>query len=182
MMSLLLSPKAAKVPEIKALLPFVKNFGNKVVAICGNKDAYLATHADYFINTTIDTEACPNNLAPTTSTTAQLVMGDALAVSLLRLKGFTDRDFAKFHPGGALGKRLYLKVSDLSSRNAKPEVSASATLREIIIEISGSFLGATAVLEGDALIGIITDGDLRRMLEKMTTRRSCWPGDLQQPS
>lgn len=161
--------KSGESPEIKALLPFVKNFGNKVIAICGNKDAYLAIHADHFINTTIDTEACPNNLAPTTSTTAQLVMGDALAVSLLRLKGFTDRDFAKFHPGGALGKRLYLKVSDLSSRNAKPQVAATASLREIIIEISGSFLGATAVLEDDTLIGIITDGDLRRMLEKNDT-------------
>ncbi len=158
--------KSGESPEIKALLPFVRNFGNKVVAICGNKDAYLATHADYFINTTVDSEACPNNLAPTTSTTAQLVMGDALAVSLLRLKGFTDRDFAKFHPGGALGKRLYLKVSDLSSRNAKPVVPATASLREIIIVISGNFLGATAVQENDQLIGIITDGDLRRMLEK----------------
>lgn len=158
--------KSGESPEIKALLPFVKNFGNKVIAICGNKDAYLATHADYFVNTTIETEACPNNLAPTTSTTAQLVMGDALAVSLLRLKGFTDRDFAKFHPGGALGKRLYLKVSDLSSKNARPKVTGSATLREIIIEISGSFLGATAVLDGEQLIGIVTDGDLRRMLEK----------------
>ena len=158
--------KSGESPEIKALLPFVKNFGNKVIAICGNKDAYLATHADYFVNTTLETEACPNNLAPTTSTTAQLVMGDALAVSLLRLKGFTDRDFAKFHPGGALGKRLYLKVSDLSSKNARPKVTGSATLREIIIEISGSFLGATAVLDGEQLIGIVTDGDLRRMLEK----------------
>ncbi len=157
--------KSGESPEIKALLPFVKNFGNKVIAICGNKDAYLSTHADHFINTTVDAEACPNNLAPTTSTTAQLVMGDALAVSLLQLKGFTDRDFAKFHPGGALGKRLYLTVRDLSSRNAMPRVEASASLREIIIEISGKFLGATAVMENDTLIGVITDGDLRRMLE-----------------
>lgn len=157
--------KSGESPEIKALLPFVKNFGNKVIAICGNKDGYLATHADHFINTTVDAEACPNNLAPTTSTTAQLVMGDALAVSLLQLKGFTDRDFAKFHPGGALGKRLYLTVKDLSSRNARPQVNASASLREIIIEISGKFLGATAVLDQGKLIGVITDGDLRRMLE-----------------
>lgn len=160
--------KSGESPEIKALLPFVKNFGNKVIAICGNKDAYLSTHADHFINTTVDAEACPNNLAPTTSTTAQLVMGDALAVSLLQLKGFTDRDFAKFHPGGALGKRLYLTVRDLSSRNAMPRVDASASLREIIIEISGKFLGATAVMENDKLIGVITDGDLRRMLENNT--------------
>lgn len=157
--------KSGESPEIKALLPFVKNFGNKVIAICGNTEGYLATHADYFINTTIDAEACPNNLAPTTSTTAQMVMGDALAVSLLQLKGFTDRDFAKFHPGGALGKRLYLTVKDLSSRNAKPQVDADAALREIIIEISGKFLGATAVLDNGVLIGVITDGDLRRMLE-----------------
>ncbi len=157
--------KSGESPEIKALLPFVRNFGNKVIAICGNKDAYLATHADHFINTTVDAEACPNNLAPTTSTTAQLVMGDALAVSLLRLKGFTDQDFARFHPGGALGKRLYLRVKDLSSRNARPSVTADATLKEIIIEISGKFLGATAVLEDNKLLGIITDGDLRRMLE-----------------
>lgn len=157
--------KSGESPEIKALLPFVKNFGNKVIAICGNSTGYLATHADYFINTTIDAEACPNNLAPTTSTTAQMVMGDALAVSLLQLKGFTDRDFAKFHPGGALGKRLYLTVKDLSSRNARPQVDASASVREVIIEISGKFLGATAVLENNKLIGVITDGDLRRMLE-----------------
>ncbi|WP_162902739.1 KpsF/GutQ family sugar-phosphate isomerase [Taibaiella koreensis] len=160
--------KSGESPEIKALLPFVKNFGNKVIAICGNKDSYLATHADYFINTTIDAEACPNNLAPTTSTTAQLVMGDALAVSLLQLKGFSDRDFARFHPGGALGKRLYLTVQDLSSRNAQPKVTADASLREVIIEISGKFLGATAVMEDEQLIGVITDGDLRRMLENNT--------------
>lgn len=158
--------KSGESPEIKALLPFVKNFGNKVIAICGKEGSYLAAHADYFINTTVDAEACPNNLAPTTSTTAQLVMGDALAVSLLQLKGFTDRDFAKFHPGGALGKRLYLKVGDLSSRNAKPVVAADAPLRKIIVEISGNFLGATAVMEQGKLIGVITDGDLRRMLEK----------------
>lgn len=160
--------KSGESPEIKALLPFVKNFGNKVVAICGNEHGFLALNADYFINTTVDAEACPNNLAPTTSTTAQMVMGDALAVSLLQLKGFTDRDFARFHPGGALGKRLYLTVYDLSSRNARPQVAAEASLREVIIEISGKFLGATAVMEEGQLIGVITDGDLRRMLEKNT--------------
>lgn len=173
--------KSGESPEIKALLPFVKNFGNKVIAICGKEGSYLAANANYFINTTVDAEACPNNLAPTTSTTAQLVMGDALAVSLLQLKGFTDRDFAKFHPGGALGKRLYLKVSDLSSRNAKPVVTADAPLRKIIVEISGNFLGATAVMEQDELIGVITDGDLRRMLEKnenpasLTAKEICSP-------
>jgi arabinose-5-phosphate isomerase len=161
----ILISKSGESPEIKALLPFIKNFGNKVIAICGNKGSYLATHADHFINTTVDAEACPNNLAPTTSTTAQMVMGDALAVSLLQLKGFSDRDFAKFHPGGNLGKRLYLKVKDLSSKNAQPQVNASASLREIIIEISSKYLGATAVMDDGQLMGIITDGDLRRMLE-----------------
>ncbi len=157
--------KSGESPEIKALLPFVKNFGNKTIALCGNEKSYLATHADYFIDTTVDAEACPNNLAPTTSTTAQLVMGDAIAVSLLQLKGFSDKDFARFHPGGALGKRLYLRVEDLSNRNARPQVDAEASLKEIIIEISGKMLGATAVLDGNTLLGVITDGDLRRMLE-----------------
>lgn len=160
--------KSGESPEIKALLPFVKNFGNKVIAICGHMTSYLATHADHCINTTVDAEACPNNLAPTTSTTAQLVMGDALAVSLLQLRGFSDRDFARFHPGGALGKRLYLKVGDLSSRNARPLVDAAATLRQVIVEISGKMLGATAVMENGQLTGVVTDGDLRRMLEKTT--------------
>lgn len=161
----ILISKSGESPEIKALLPFIKNFGNKVIAICGSSNSYLAIHADYFINTTVDSEACPNNLAPTTSTTAQLLMGDALAVSLLQLKGFTDRDFAKFHPGGNLGKRLYLKVQDLSNKNAQPKVESTASLRTIIIEISSKYLGATAVLENEKLLGIITDGDLRRMLE-----------------
>lgn len=174
----ILISKSGESPEIKALLPFIKNFGNKVIAICGNKDSYLALHADHFINTTIDTEACPNNLAPTTSTTAQMLMGDALAVSLLQLKGFTDRDFAKFHPGGNLGKRLYLKVKDLSSKNARPQVNASASLREIIIEISGKYLGATAVIEEGQLIGIITDGDLRRMLETNDNPNSLTARDI----
>jgi len=177
----ILISKSGESPEIKALLPFVKNFGNKVIAICGSASSYLAIHADHFINTTVDAEACPNNLAPTTSTTAQLVMGDALAVSLLQLKGFSDRDFARFHPGGALGKRLYLKVQELSSRNARPQVDVNAPLRDIIIEISGKYLGATAVTDGGQLVGIITDGDLRRMLETgdnpatLTARDICSP-------
>ncbi len=158
--------KSGESPEIKALLPFIKNFGNKVIAICGSESSFLAKQATIFINTTIDEEACPNNLAPTTSTTAQLVMGDALAVCLLRLKGFTANDFAKFHPGGALGKQLYLTVKELSDQNAKPCVAAHAGLKEIIVEISGNRLGATAVVEDGNLIGIITDGDLRRMLER----------------
>lgn len=163
----ILISKSGSSPEIKVLIPFVKNFGNTVVAISGNEKSYLATNADYFINTTVSKEACPNNLAPTTSTTAQLVMGDALAVCLLSLKGFTAEDFARFHPGGALGKRLYLRVGDLSQQNANPQVSATASLKEVIYEISNKRLGATAVTAEDGTLkGIITDGDLRRMLEK----------------
>lgn len=158
--------KSGESPEIKVLIPFIKNFGNPVISICGNKNSYLATHSDYFINSTVEKEACPNNLAPTTSTTAQLVMGDALAVCLLHLKGFTAQDFAKFHPGGALGKRLYLRVSDLSKTSQKPEVKPGSSIREIIYEISSKRLGATAVIDNGQLQGIITDGDIRRMLEK----------------
>jgi len=157
--------KSGESPEIKALLPMVKAFGNKVIAVCGNDRSFLATGADWFINSTVDREACPNNLAPTTSTTAQLVMGDALAVCLLHLKGFSEKDFARFHPGGALGKRLYLTVHDLSQQNERPVVDAGDHLKTIILEISGKRLGATAVTEDGKLIGIITDGDLRRMLE-----------------
>lgn len=158
--------KSGESPEIKALLPFIKNFGNKVIAICGNKNSYLAKHSSIFINTTVDSEACPNNLAPTTSTTAQLVMGDALAVCLLKLKGFTAKDFAKFHPGGALGKQLYLTIGELGEKNKKPMVNATASIKDIIFEISSKRMGATVVIDNDEIIGIITDGDLRRMLEK----------------
>lgn len=159
--------KSGSSPEIKVLIPFIKNFGNPVVAICGSEQSYLATNADYFINTTVDKEACPNNLAPTTSTTAQIVMGDALAICLLSLKGFTAEDFARFHPGGALGKRLYLRVGDMSNQNEAPKVGADATLKEVIYEISSKRLGATAVVsDSGMLLGIVTDGDIRRMLEK----------------
>lgn len=170
--------KSGESPEIKALVPFINNFGNKIIAICGKTPSFLANNSDIFINTTVDKEAEPNNLAPTTSTTAQLVMGDALAVCLLRLKGFSSEDFAKVHPGGALGKRLYLKVADLSQRNNKPEVDIKADLKTIIIEISANRLGATAVMEGGKLIGVITDGDLRRMLEKGTSMDKINAGDI----
>ena len=159
--------KSGNSPEIKVLVPFIKNFGNPVIAICGNETSYLAINADVFVNTTVEKEACPNNLAPTTSTTAQMVMGDALAVCLLSLKGFTEKDFARYHPGGALGKRLYLRVADMSDMNEQPSVKPDSSLREVIYEISGKRLGATAVLNDKGeLLGIITDGDLRRMLEK----------------
>lgn len=158
--------KSGESPEIKVLVPFIKNFGNPVIALCGNAQSYLALHSDYFVNSTVEKEACPNNLAPTTSTTAQLVMGDAMAVCLLSLKGFGAGDFAKFHPGGNLGKRLYLRVSDLVKHVQKPEVKPDSSLREIIYEISSKRLGATVVTDEDAIVGIITDGDIRRMLEK----------------
>lgn len=159
--------KSGSSPEIKVLIPFIKNFGNKVIALCGNEQSYLATNADYLLNTTVEKEACPNNLAPTTSTTAQMVMGDALAVCLLSLKGFSAEDFARFHPGGALGKRLYLRVADMSAQNEQPSVNSDASVKEVILEITNKRLGATAVTDADNnLIGVITDGDLRRMLEK----------------
>ncbi len=159
--------KSGNSPEIKVLMPLVKNFGNKLIAICGNMESFMANNADIVLNTTVDKEACPNNLAPTTSTTAQMAMGDALAVCLLQLKGFSARDFAKYHPGGALGKRLYLRVADMSDVNEKPTVLPESSIREVIYEISGKRLGATAVCDAENnILGIITDGDLRRMLEK----------------
>ena len=159
--------KSGNTPEIKVLVPFIKNAKNKMIAITGNKDSFLGQQVDYVLNAFVEKEACPNNLAPTTSTTAQLVIGDALAVCLLELKGFSSKDFAKYHPGGALGKKLYLKVRDLSSVNQKPQVSVNTPLKEVIIEISKKMLGVTAVVENDKIIGIITDGDLRRMLSKV---------------
>ena len=159
--------KSGSSAEIKVLVPLVKNFGNKLVAMVGNTDSFLAREADYVLNTTVSQEACPNNLAPTTSTTAQLAMGDALAVCLIEYHGFTAADFAKFHPGGALGKKLYLKVADLSKLHQAPKVMLTSSLREVIVEISSKMLGVTAVLNEEGhLQGIITDGDLRRMLEK----------------
>ncbi len=158
--------KSGETPELKVLIPLLKSRGNKLVAITGNLDSYLAMHADYKINTTVDMEACPNNLAPTSSTTAQLVIGDALAVSVLECRGFTAVDFAKFHPGGALGKKMYLRVNDVYIRNERPIVFPEDNLRRVILEISTKRLGATAVIDNQQLIGIITDGDLRRMLMK----------------
>lgn len=158
--------KSGNTPEIKVLVPFLKQTGNTLVAMVGNLDSFLAQQANYILNTTIEREACPNNLAPTTSTTAQLAMGDALAVCLQTCRQFSDRDFAKYHPGGALGKQLYLKVQDLSDNNGKPEVSPSASIREVLITITKYRLGATAVIDKNNIIGIITDGDIRRMLEK----------------
>ncbi len=159
--------KSGESPEIKVLVPLVKNFGNPLIAITGNMKSYLAQKSDFVLNTTVDQEACPNNLAPTTSTTSQMVMGDALAVCLMEKRGFQVEDFARFHPGGALGKKLYLRVKDLYIDHEKPEVQSTASVKEVIMEMTKKRLGVTAVLGRDGkLVGIITDGDLRRMLEK----------------
>jgi arabinose-5-phosphate isomerase len=159
--------KSGDSPEIKVLIPLIKNFKNIIVAMSGNMQSYLAKCADIVLNTTVSEEACPNNLAPTSSTTAQMVMGDALAICLMEMKGFGSEDFAKLHPGGTLGKKLYMRVGDLFINNEKPSVKQESSLREIIIEITKKRLGATVILDDDETItGIITDGDLRRMLEK----------------
>jgi arabinose-5-phosphate isomerase len=163
----LIISKSGESPEVKMLLSFIRNFGNPLIAMVGNLQSILAKQATVVLNTTVDQEACLNNLAPTSSTTAQVVMGDALAVTLMEMRGFGSEDFARFHPGGTLGKKLYLRVQDLYIHNERPQVSTSATLREVIMEITSKRLGATAVTdEKGGLLGIVTDGDLRRMLEK----------------
>lgn len=159
--------KSGNTPEIKVLVPLLKRTGSKLIALVGNRDSYLATEADYILDATIDKEACPHNLAPTTSTTAAIAIGDALAICLVEARSFTSKDFAIFHPGGSLGKRLYLKVSDICAQNALPCVKEDATVKHIIFEISSKRLGAAAVVnEKEELTGVITDGDLRRMLNK----------------
>ena len=158
--------KSGETTEIKMLVPLIKLRGNKIVAIVGNRQSYLASQADYILDVTVDEEAIPGSLAPTSSTTAQLVMGDALALILMRCRGFSTDDFAKFHPGGALGKQLYLRVKDLYVRNERPEVGPDDSLTRVIIEMTHKRLGATVVMENEQLLGIITDGDLRRMLMK----------------
>lgn len=158
--------KSGESPEIKVLIPLIKNFGNILIGMVGNKNALLARESNFILDTTVAKEACPNNLAPTSSTTAQMVMGDALAVCLMELNKFTGKDFARYHPGGNLGKKLYLKVDDVYSLNEKPAVLADATLKEVILAISKGRLGATAVVDANNKVkGIITDGDVRRMLE-----------------
>ncbi len=158
--------KSGDSPEIKVLVPLIKNFKNTLIAMCGNMQSYLVKCADIVLNTTVEEEASPYNLAPTSSTTAQMVMGDAISVCLMELRGFNSEDFAKFHPGGALGKKLYLRVAELSINNEKPNVNAESPLKDVIIEITKKRLGVTVVLDNDKnIIGIITDGDLRRMLE-----------------
>lgn len=171
--------KSGNSPEIKALVPLIKNFGNTLIAISGNNSSYLARHADYVLDTTVSQEACPNNLAPTASTTAQMVMGDALAVCLMEQKGFQAEDFAKFHPGGTLGKKLYLRVEDVYADNERPCVKADTVLKDVIVEMTQKRLGATAVVDDDNnLMGIITDGDLRRMLEKTSAMEQVLAADI----
>ncbi|RRO21869.1 KpsF/GutQ family sugar-phosphate isomerase [Flavobacteriaceae bacterium 14752] len=170
--------KSGNTPEIKVLVPLIKNFKNKLIGLTGNASSYLAQHSDFNLLTPVKQEACPNNLAPTTSTTAQLVMGDALAVTLLKIKGFSKKDFAKYHPGGALGKALYLRVSDITNDNLKPQVQPETLMKDVIIEISKNMLGVTPVLDKEKIIGIITDGDLRRMLTKYDDLRQITAKDI----
>ncbi len=171
--------KSGNSPEIKLLIPLIKNLGNKIIAIVSKRDSFLAQKSDLSIITPVDKEACPNNLAPTSSTTVQLVTGDALAVCLLECRGFTEKDYAKFHPGGSLGKKLYMRVSDFYLENKFPKVSINDTISRSIVEISSNRLGATAVMdENGNLAGIITDGDLRRMLEKNSDINSLQAGDI----
>jgi len=158
--------KSGETPEIKVLVPILKHRKNILIAMVGNINSYLAKQASFILDTTVEKEACPNNLAPTASTTAQLVMGDALAMALLSCRGFTSEDFARFHPGGSLGKRMYLKVSDIYVNNEKPMVKPGDDIKTVIMEISSKRLGAAAVVSEGELLGIITDGDLRRMLEE----------------
>lgn len=161
--------KSGNSPEIKVLVPILKHFGNSLIAITGNTTSFLAKGADFILDTTIESESCPNNLAPTNSTTAQLVMGDALTVCLMELRKFNAQDFAKYHPGGALGKKLLLRVGDMLDQSHKPEVTPETNIKKVIFEISEKRLGVTAVIENNKVIGIITDGDIRRMLNNNDT-------------
>ena len=162
----LMLSKSGNTPEIKVLIPLIKEFGNKIIGLTAEKDSFLAKNADFLLHTPLEKEACPNNLAPTTSTTLQMVMGDALAVALLESKGFDDKDFARYHPGGTLGKKLYLRVGDIIINNEKPVSQPDDSIKDVIIEITKKRLGATAIIDNDKLLGIITDGDVRRMLQQ----------------
>lgn len=176
--------KSGNTPEIKVLVPLLKRKGSKLAAMVSSTDSYLAQSADFILNAYVEREACPHNLAPTTSTTAALALGDALAVSLLEARGFSSSDFATLHPGGSLGKRLYLKVEDIYTQNESPRVKENASLKEIIIEISSKRLGATAVVKqaSEELVGIITDGDLRRMLNKYDKIEDITAVDIMTPA
>lgn len=158
--------KSGNTPEIKVLSPLLKQSGNTLIALVGELNSTLAHHADLILDTSVEKEACPNNLAPTTSTSAQLAMGDALAVALLHARDFNKNDFAKFHPGGSLGKKLYLKTGEIAVRNEKPSIEKTAPIKDVIVEISQNRLGVVVVMEEEHILGVITDGDIRRMLEK----------------
>ncbi|MDZ4750517.1 MAG: KpsF/GutQ family sugar-phosphate isomerase [Flavobacteriales bacterium] len=170
--------KSGDSPEIKMLIPLVKSMGNIVIGMTANKSSFLAAKSDHILHTPVEKEACPNNLAPTTSTTLQLALGDALAVALMEQRGFSSSDFAKYHPGGALGKKLFTRMGDLLGDTSNPSVSPDAPIQKVIIEISSKRLGATAVLSGKTLKGIITDGDIRRMLEKGSNMLKLKAGDI----
>lgn len=174
----LMLSKSGNTPEIKYLIPLIKNFGNKIIALTSQKKSFLAQNADYLLYTPLQKEACPNNLAPTTSTTLQMVIGDAIAVALLENRGFTDKDFAKYHPGGSLGKKLYLKVKHIITQNEKPISSAEDLIKNVIIEISRKRVGATVIIEENKILGIITDGDIRRMLQKNIDINKIKAGDI----
>ena len=170
--------KSGSTPEIKMLVPLIKRGKNKLIGMTGNTESFLAKQADFVINTYVEREACPNDLAPTTSTTAQLVMGDALAIVLLELRGFSKSDFAKYHPGGALGKKLYLRVEDIVGNNQVPKVQLHTEVKKVIVEISEKMLGVTAVLDGEKVVGIVTDGDIRRMLNKHDNIKGLTAADI----
>jgi arabinose-5-phosphate isomerase len=175
--------KSGNTPEIKVLVPLLKQIGSQLIALVGNTQSYLAESADFILNATVEKEACPNNLAPTTSTTAALALGDALAVCLLESRNFTSEDFAKLHPGGALGKRLYLRVGDIYPMNECPTVKESANIQEIILEMTSKRLGATAVVDKEGrVVGIITDGDLRRMLKNFSDTQHLKANEIMSPN
>lgn len=175
--------KSGETPEIKALVPLVKRLGNLLLGMVASKESYLGKQARYVLHTPVSQEADPNNLAPTASTTSQMALGDAIATALLDLRGFSPQDFARYHPGGALGKQLYLRVSDIYPGNEKPAVGPGDTIRQAIIEMTSKRLGATAVIDPDgALVGIITDGDLRRMLERHADLDALCARDVMTPA
>lgn len=174
--------KSGNTPEIKVLVPLIKSRGNMLLAITSNRESFLGVQANYVMHAYVEKEACPNNLAPTTSTTAQLVIGDALAMALLDMRGFSSKDFARFHPGGSLGKKLYLRVSDLTSLNERPQVHPDTDVKKVIVEISEKLLGVTAVVENGKIVGIITDGDLRRMLTKEESIYGLTAKDIMSPN
>lgn len=174
--------KSGNTPEIKMLVPLIKLGDNPLIAMTGNPDSFLGKNADFILNTYVEKEACPHNLAPTTSTTAQLVLGDALAICLLDQRGFSSKDFAKYHPGGTLGKKMYLRVADIIGNNQKPEVNLDTDVKKVIVEISEKMLGVTAVLENNNLVGIVTDGDIRRMLNKYENINGLKAKDIMTPN